>query len=72
MNLNKYTKIALWVVAAIILLGVAGRCDRDEQVIYNMSDIVYHSIKKELGNPSDSRIVDEYLRNRARWEALNQ
>lgn len=45
-NLNKYTKNALWAVAAFILLGVAGRCDRDEQVIYNMPDIVYHSIKR--------------------------
>lgn len=52
-NLNKYTKIALWVIAVIILLGVAGRCDRNEQVIYNMPDNVYRAMKTELGNPSD-------------------
>lgn len=61
-NLNKYTKIALWVIAAIILLGVAGRCDRNEQVIYNMPDNVYRVMKTELGNPSDDRIADEYLK----------
>lgn len=35
-NLNKYTKIALRVIAVIILLGVAGQWDRNEQVVYNM------------------------------------
>lgn len=61
-NLNKYTKIALWVIAVIILLGVAGRCDRNEQVVYNMPDDVYRTIKAELGDPSDDRIAEEYLK----------
>lgn len=69
-NLNKYTKIALWVIAVIILLGVAGRCDRNEQVIYNMPDNVYRAMKTELGNSSDDRIADEYLNNRSHWESL--
>lgn len=64
-NLNKYTKTALWVIIAIVLLGLAGRCDRNEQVIYNMPDNVYRAMKTELGNPSDDRIADEYMRNRS-------
>lgn len=69
-NLNKYTKIALWVIVVIILLGVAGRCDRNEQVIYNMPDDMYRTIKAELGDPSDDRIAEEYLNNRDYWTVL--
>ena len=69
-NLNKYTKIALWVMVVIILLGVAGRCDRNEQVVYNMPDDVYRTIKAELGDPSDDRIAEEYLNNRDYWTVL--
>lgn len=69
-NFNKYTKIALWVIAVIILLGVAGRCDRNEQVVYNMPDDVYRTIKAELGDPSDDRIAEEYLNNRDYWTVL--
>ena len=47
------------------MLGVAGKCDHDEQVIYNMPDDVYQALKKELGNPSDGQLVDEYIMNRA-------
>ena len=46
-NLNKYTKIALRVIVVIILLGVPGRCDRNEQVVYNMPDEMYRTIKAE-------------------------
>lgn len=69
-NLNKYTKIALWVIVVIILLGVAGRCDRNEQVVYNMPDDMYRTIKAELGDPSDDRIAEEYLNNRDYWTVL--
>lgn len=68
--MNKITKQILLIVSAIILLGIAGRCDRDEQIIYNMPDNVYQAIKKELGNPSDGRLVDEYIRNRAHWDSI--
>lgn len=69
-NFNKYTKIALWVIAVIILLGVAGRCDRNGQVVYNMPDDVYRTIKAELGDSSDDRIAEEYLNNRDYWTVL--
>lgn len=54
----------------MILLGVAGKCDHDEQVIYNMPDDVYQALKKELDNPSDGQLVDEYIRNRAHWDSI--
>ena len=53
--MNKITKQILWIIAAVILLGVAGKCDHDEQVI---------------GNPSDGQLVDEYIRNRAHWDSI--
>lgn len=68
--MNKITKQILWIIAAVILLGVAGKCDHDEQVIYNMPDDVYQALKKELGNPSDGQLVDEYIRNRAHWDSI--
>lgn len=68
--MNKITKQILWIIAAVILLGVAGKCDYDEQVIYNMPDDVYQALKKELGNPSDGQLVDEYIRNRAHWDSI--
>lgn len=51
-------------------VGCAGKCDHDEQVIYNMPDDVYQALKKELGNPSDGQLVDEYIRNRAHWDSI--
>lgn len=68
--MNKITKQILWIIAAVILLGVVGKCDHDEQVIYNMPDDVYQALKKELGNPSDGQLVDEYIRNRAHWDSI--
>lgn len=68
--MNKITKQILWIIAVVILLGVVGKCDHDEQVIYNMPDDVYQALKKELGNPSDGQLVDEYIRNRAHWDSI--
>ena len=68
--MNKLTKYTLLVVALLLLLGIAGRCDYNESVIYNMPDNVYQVLKTELGNPSDSRLVDEYMSNRKHWDSL--
>ena len=56
--MNKLTKYTLLVVALLLLLGIAGRCDYNESVIYNMPDNVYQVMKVKLDNPSDSRLVD--------------
>lgn len=67
--MNKITKHTLLVIALLILLGIAGRCDYNEQVIYNMPDEVYKAMKLELGNTSESRLVDEYMSNKEYWDS---
>lgn len=67
--MNKITKHTLLVIALLILLGIAGRCDYNEQVIYNMPDEVYKEMKLELGNTSESRLVDEYMSNKEYWDS---
>lgn len=66
--MNKITKHTLLVIALLILFGIAGRCDYNEQVIYNMPDEVYKAMKLELGNTSESRLVDEYMSNKEYWD----
>ena len=68
--MNKLTKYTLLVVALLLLLGIAGRCDYNESVIYNMPDTVYQVMKVKLDNPSDSRLVDEYVNNRNHWDSI--
>lgn len=68
--MNKITKHILLIIAAIVILGFAGRCDYNETVIYNMPDNVYQALKEKLGNPSDSQLVNEYLKNRKYWDSL--
>lgn len=70
MIMNKLTKYTLLVVALLLLLGIAGRCDYNESVIYNMPDNVYQVMKVKLDNPSDSRLVDEYVNNRNHWDSI--
>ena len=67
--MNKITKHTLLVIALLILLGIAGRCDYNEQGIYNMPDEVYKAMKLELGNTSESRLVDEYMSNKEYWDS---
>ena len=67
--MNKITKHTLLVIALLILLGIAGRCDYNEQVIYNMPDEVYKAMKLELGNTSESKLVDEYMSNKEYWDS---
>lgn len=67
--MNKITKHTLLVIALLILLGIAGRCDYNEQVIYNMPDEVYKAMVLELGNTSESRLVDEYMSNKEYWDS---
>ena len=69
--MNKYVKIGLGVLAFFILLGIAGRMDYNEQVIYNMPGSVYLLIKAKVGD-SDSKIVKEYLKNKEYYERIEK
>lgn len=68
--MNKVTKYTLMVVGMAVVLGVAGRHDYNEAVIYDMPDNVYEVMQDKMGHPSDSRLVDEYMRDRKYWDSL--
>lgn len=69
--MNKVTKCVLCVVAIVAVLGIAGRCDYNEAVIYNMPEGVYQALKAALGeDASESSLVDEYVANRAHWDSV--
>lgn len=68
--MNNITKYTLLVIALIAILGIAGRCDYNEDVIYNMPDSVYQVMRERLDNPSDSELVDEYMKDKKFWDSL--
>lgn len=68
--MKKSVQCLLWVLLAVVLLGIAGRMDYNETVIYNMPDKVYEVMKAQLGNPSDGELVDQYIKNRAHWDTV--
>ena len=56
-------KIVLAMVAAAILLGIAGRMDYTEQVLYTMPDKAYSEIRASLGaDASDYEIARFYVK----------
>lgn len=64
-------KNALLAVAAIAILGIAGRMDYTEEVIYSMPQCVYDSIRAHLGtDATDSEIAEEYMDHRAHWDKV--
>lgn len=53
------------VIAAIIMLGYAGRVDYTEEVMNTMSESEYKAIKERLGEgTSDYEIARYYIENR--------
>lgn len=65
--MNKRLTVVFAVVLAVVLLGIAGRCDYAEEVIYDMPAGVYQVMNRELGNPGDYKIAREYNRNPEYW-----
>ena len=61
-------KIALFVLASVVLLGYAGTSDFTEEVIYTMPQAAYDEIVAE--NPSFSRrqIAQHYLDNKEKYD----
>ncbi len=76
MDLNKTSRTLcsiLGVLAMICILGVAGNCDRIEQIKYSMPDNAYHTIKSELGNKcSDQQVTEIYLANKKYYDSLSK
>lgn len=55
---------AIAIIAAVLLLGIAGRMDYTEQVLYTMPDRAYSEIRDTLGeDASDYEIARFYVKN---------
>lgn len=62
--MNKGTKYGLAILAAVLLVGLAGRADYAEQVIYTMPHEVYSQIRDTLGaDASDYEIARYYVKH---------
>lgn len=63
---REYKQLSLFILGFITLffiLGLAGRSDYTEEIIYTMSNSTYDSIKVELGNnATDYEIAKEYIK----------
>lgn len=69
----KELKAIAGIIIAVVILGIAGRCDYNEEVIYSMSDGTYKALKAELGeNVTDSRLVDVYQENKHYWDSVGK
>lgn len=69
--MNKLSTHSLVFIGVIILICLAGRCDYNETVIYNMPDNTYQAIKTKLGEDcSESQLVDEYQENKKSWDSI--
>lgn len=62
--MSKKAKTALAVLAIAVLLGIAGRIDYTEEVIYHMPEKAYNEIRDTLGHDaSDYDIARYYQEN---------
>lgn len=62
--MSKKVKTALAVLAIAVLLGIAGRIDYTEEVIYHMPQKAYNEIRDTLGHDaSDYDIARYYQEN---------
>lgn len=76
MNNNKVFKqiavFALGLTGFFFLLGIVGKYDYNEEVIYNMTETAYNVIVDSLGEGcSDTQIVKTYLSNKDYYDSLN-
>lgn len=76
MNINKVSKqiavFALGFTGFFFILGIVGKSDYNEEVIYNMTETAYNVIVDSLGEGcSDTQIVNTYLSNKDYYDSLN-
>ena len=76
MNNNKVSKqiavFALGFTGFFFRLGIVGKSDYNEEVIYNMTETAYNVIVDSLGEGcSDTQIVKTYLSNKDYYDSLN-
>lgn len=58
----------LVLLAVIIAICLAGRCDYNQEVIYGMSEGTYAALKVQYSSESD--LVDAYMENREYWDSV--
>lgn len=73
--MNKLTKQTLVFVSGMILflfaIGIAGRLERTEQIVYTMPQEAYEQIYLKLGNGcTDYEIAKEYLSNKEYYDNI--
>lgn len=69
----KEIKTLVGIVGIVVMLGVAGRCDYNEEVIYSMSEGTYKALKAELGEGvTDTKLVDVYMEQQAYWDSVGK
>lgn len=76
MNANKIPKqITVFTIGFIgffFLLGIVGKSDYNQEVIYNMTEMAYNVIVDSLGEGcSDTQIVKTYLSNKEYYDSLS-
>ncbi|WP_302994030.1 hypothetical protein [Bacteroides clarus] len=76
MNVDRISKqaivFAVGIVGFFFLLGIAGKSDYNEVVIYNMTETAYNVIVDSLGEGcSDTQIVKTYLGNKEYYDSLS-
>lgn len=76
MNLNKISKalcVTLAVIGIFALLGIAGRQDYNQEVLYTMPQEAYEQIVLDLGDDAtDNDIVSTYMNNKAYYDKLSK
>lgn len=75
MELNKTTRILCVLLAFagfFAVLGIAGKQDYNQEVLYTMPQEAYEQIVLELGDDAtDANIVRTYMRNKAFYDKLS-
>lgn len=69
-------KVLKFIVSMFVLcfvVGVAGRFDWSEQIVYNMNETTYNAIVTKLGEDSNQYdIATEYMSNKKYYDALSE
>lgn len=60
----------LGMLAFVFILGIAGKMEYTEEVIYNMPDKAYEEITSKMQGASDYEIAREYLSNQEYYDTL--
>ena len=72
MDMNKISIWVLGVVVFVIAFCYAGKTDYNEAVMCSMSNGTYEVLREQLGDVSDSVLVEAYMADRERWDSLGR